>query len=94
MKKNSGLLWVIGLCAFVAFMCSGFAWLFVAIGLSWGFLATLAMVANLVLSIAAFIAGWLWLCSIKVDKTFKLVLQILFIIFAVLSICGVIGITF
>ncbi len=94
MKKSSGLFWIIGLCSFVAFMCSGFAWLLGAVGISWGFLATLEMLAYLVLSIAAFFAGWVWLCSVKMNKTLKIVLKVLFIIFAVLSICGVIGLSF
>ncbi|MGM9970440.1 MAG: hypothetical protein ACI35S_08610 [Anaeroplasma sp.] len=89
MKKYNGLFWLIGLCAFVAFMLSGIIWLIGLIGISWSLLSTLESVANIVLIVCTFLAGWVWLSSVKVNKKFKLVLQILFIIFAVLSICGV-----
>lgn len=92
MKKYSGIFWIVGLCAFVALMCSGFVWLLGLIGVSWGFLGTLQMLANIVLTVTAVIAGWLWISSCGFNKTLRLVLQILFIIFAVLAICGHIGI--
>lgn len=92
MKKYSGLFWIIGLCAFTAFMCSGFIWVFDLVKINWALLGTIKKVANTVLIVSAFLAGWVWLSSIKLNKTFKLVLQIIFVIFAVLSICGVLAI--
>ena len=86
MKKNSALFFIIGLCAFVSFMCSGTIWLFDLLKISWAFLSTLRLVANTVLIVSAFVAGFVWLSSLKINKTFKIVLQVIFIIFAVLTI--------
>lgn len=90
MKKYSGIFWLIGLCAFIAFMCSGFIWLLGVMKVQWSLLSTIKYVANLVLTFAAFLAGWIWLSSIK-NQTLRTVLQVLFVIFAVLSVCGVFG---
>ena len=90
MAKYKTFYWVMGLCAFVALMASGFAWLLGVIGVSWGFLGTLNWLATLGLSICAFLAGWVWLCSFK-KSTFRTVLQVLFVIFAVLAVFGVIN---
>jgi len=92
MKKYSGVFWVIGLCAFVALMCSGIAWLLGLIGVTAGFLGTLKMIAGIVLTITAVISGWVWLSSCSLNKTFKTVLQVLFVIFAVLAILGYLNI--
>lgn len=95
MKKNGGIVfWVMGLCAFVALMCNGFVWLLSLIDASWSFLSKISNVAGIVLTVAAVIAGWIWISSCKFNKTFKLVLQILFIVFAVLAICGYLNIGF
>lgn len=91
MKKYSGIFWIIGLCAFVAFMCSGLVWFLELIKVSWAFLSTIKSYANLILMISAFIAGWLWLSTSIKNKNVRLVLQIIFIIFLVLSLCGHFG---
>lgn len=91
MKKYNGLFWVIGLCAFVALMCSGFTWLLNACHIEAAFLGTIKSVANIILIVIAVASGWLWISSTKMNKTVKLVLEIFFIIFAVLAILGVIG---
>jgi hypothetical protein len=80
-----------GFCAFVALMCSGFAWLLGVCGVTWGFLGTLSWLANIGLSVCAFLAGWVWICSSVKPGTFRIVLQVLFVIFAILAIFGVIN---
>lgn len=94
MKKNSIVFWIIGLCAFVALMCSGLSWVIGLFDGSLPFLAKLEQIAGIILTVTALITGWLWLSSCKINKTFKLILQILFIIFAVLAVCGYIGVSF
>lgn len=91
MKKYSGIFWIIGLCAFLAFMCSGLAWFLELIKVSWAFIGTIKHYAGLVLMISAFIAGWLWLSTSIKNKNVRLVLQVIFIIFLVLSLCGHFG---
>ena len=91
MKKYNGLFRVIGLCAFVALMCSGFTWLLGVCHIQAAFLGTIKSVANIILIVIAVASGWLWISSTKMNKTVKLVLEIFFIIFAVLAILGVIG---
>ncbi len=88
MKKYSGVFWVVGLCAFVALFCSGLSWLLGVFGATWSFLGTLRNIANIILTVTAVIAGWLWLSSTKMNKTLKIVLQVFFVIFAILAICG------
>ena len=90
-SKQLNLFWIVGLCAFVALMASGFAWLLGVIDVSWGFLGTLKWLASLGLSICAFLAGWVWLCSSVKAGTFRTVLQVLFVIFAVLAVFGVVN---
>lgn len=90
-KKYNGLFWVIGLCAFVALMCSGFSWILGLCGITGGIFNTIKNVANIVLIVVAVASGWIWISSAKMNKTLKLVLEIFFIIFAVLAVLGVIG---
>ncbi len=92
MKKYSGLLWIIGLFAFISLMVSGTIWIFNVCGGHWAVLGKIKMVSDLILIVAGVIAGWLWLVDAKMNKTLKIVLQVLFVIFAILAICGVFGI--
>ena len=48
------------------------------------------MVATIILSVVSLLCGWVWLTNAKMNKNLKLVLQILFLVFAVLSIVGAI----
>lgn len=91
MGKYKTFYWVMGFCAFVALMASGFAWLLGVIGVSWGFLETLQWLASLVMSVCVFLAGWVWLCTSVKPGTFRIVLQVLFVIFAVLAVFGVVN---
>lgn len=88
MKKYSSVFWVVGLCAFVALFCSGLSWIIGLFNGSLPILNTLKNIAGIILTVTAVVAGWLWVSSTKMNKTLKLVLQILFIVFAVLAICG------
>jgi hypothetical protein len=79
-------------CAFVALMASGFSWLLNdVIKLGWGFLDTVEWIADLGVSICAFLAGWVWLCTSTKPGTFRIVLQVFFVIFAVLAIFGIVS---
>ncbi len=91
MKKYDGVFWLIGLCSFVALFCSGLSWILGLFDGSLGILTTLRSIASIILTICACITGWLWLSSTSMNKTAKLVLQIFFIIFAVLAVCGFIN---
>ncbi len=91
MGKYKTFYWVMGFCAFVSLMASGFAWLLGVIGVSWGFLGTLNWLASLVMSVCVFLAGWVWLCTSVKAGTFRTVLQVLFVIFAVLAVFGVVN---
>ena len=91
MKGKDTLLTIIGFCAFFALMCSGAVWLLNLCNISGGIISTLGNVARIVLIVTALIIGWLWLSSVKMNKTLKIVLQVFFIVFAVLAICGVFG---
>ena len=90
--KKGGLMWFVGLLAFVALFAAGLAWCLQWIDGIAGPLGTIKMVASIILTVIALVFGWMWLSSAKLNKTFKLVLQILFVIFAVLAILGFIGI--
>ena len=92
--KKGGLSWFVGLLAFIALFAAGLAWC-----LHWlpvpeiqGALGTIKNVACIILTVIALVFGWIWLSGCKLNKTFKLVLQILFLIFAVLAIIGFIWI--
>ncbi|MGM9970994.1 MAG: hypothetical protein ACI35W_01120 [Anaeroplasmataceae bacterium] len=95
-KKSTGhvLITIIGFCAFVALMCSGFSWLLSLINSNLGFLGTLEKIAGIVLSVCAALAGWFWISSSSMNKTLKLVLEIFFVIFAILAILGHCGVHF
>ena len=92
--RSTGLFWLIGLCAFVALMCSGFAWLLGICGITGGILNTLSMIAGIIITLCALFAGWVWLRGCSLGRVFKLVLQIFFVIFAVMAICGHLGVSF
>ena len=89
-SKSNGfsLFWLVGLCAFVALMCSGVSWLLGLINVASNLIGTLRMVANIILSVVSLLCGWTWLSASKMNKKLKLVLQVLFLVFAVLSIIG------
>ena len=92
MGKYKTFYWVMGLCAFVALMASGFSWLLNdVIKLGWGFLETVEWIADLGVSICAFLAGWVWLCTSVKAGIFRTVLQVLFVIFAVLAVFGIVS---
>ncbi|MCR5231994.1 MAG: hypothetical protein K6B64_05035 [Acholeplasmatales bacterium] len=86
--KKGGLMWFVGLLAFVALFAAGLAWCLHWIPGIAGPLGTVKMVACIILTVIALVFGWMWLSSAKLNKKFKLVLQILFVIFAVLAIIG------
>lgn len=94
MKKYSGLFVIIGLCAFVALMASGFIWLLGLLGVVAPFLGTLGYIANIILVVIAAFSGWLWISTAKMNHTLKIILEVLFIIFAIMAICGVCGVHF
>ena len=95
MGKYKTFYWVMGFCAFVALMCSGFGWLLNdVLKLGWGFLGTIQWIADLGLALCAFLAGWVWICTSTKPGTFRIVLQVLFVIFAILAVFHVIGFTF
>ena len=89
-SKQLNLFWIVGLCAFVALMCSGVSWVLGFLNLASGIVGTLKMVATIILSVVSLLCGWVWLTNAKMNKNLKLVLQILFLVFAVLSIVGAI----
>jgi hypothetical protein len=90
-KTNKlNLFWIVGLCAFVALMCSGISWLLGLIEIGSNLVNTLKMVANIILSVVSLLCGWTWLASSKMNKKLKLVLEVLFVVFAILSIIGTI----
>ena len=88
--KKLNLFWIVGLCAFVALMCSGISWLLGLVEIGSNLVNTLKMVANIILSVVSLLCGWTWLASSKMNKKLKLVLEVLFIVFAILSIMGTI----
>ena len=90
-SRASTIFGIIGFCAFVSFMCSGVCWLLGVVGVTFELLNTIAMVASLVLNIAAFVAGWFWLDSAFEKGTLKTVLQVFFVIFTILALCGVLS---
>lgn len=86
--KKGGLMWFVGLLAFVALFAAGLAWCLHFIQPIANPLSYVKMVACIILTVIALVFGWMWLSSVKMNKTFKLVLQILFVVFAVLAIIG------
>lgn len=91
MKKNLTLEVILGFFAFIALMCGGFYWFFNIIDVHFGFLNTIHYICSIILTVIALVCGWLWLNSTKMNKTLKIVLEVLFVIFAVLAICGYVG---
>ena len=91
MKKYSGLLVVVGFLAFIALMASGFTFILHLFGLSGGIFGLIGGIANMILSIIALAAGWLWLEDAKMSKKAKTVLRVLFIVFAILALLGNVG---
>ena len=89
--KKGGLVWFVGLLAFIVVFAAGFAFFFRWFPQFSGALNTIKMVASIVLTVIALVFGWLWLQDTKMNKTAKIVLQVLFIVFAVLAILGYIG---
>lgn len=91
-RGNSLLFWIIGLCSFISFMVTGILWIVQLIpGATIPYLAQIKSVSNLILLIAAFAAGWVWLVSCRMNRKLKLVLKIMFCVFAVLAILGIFG---
>ena len=81
-KTNKlNLFWIVGLCAFVALMCSGISWLLGLIEIGSNLVNTLKMVANIILSVVSLLCGWTWLASSKMNKKLKKYLFIRFIYF-------------
>ena len=91
-STRNAVFWIIGLCAFISFMITGIMWMLQLIpGLTIPYLDQIKNIANLILTIAAFFAGWVWLISCKMNRKLKLVLKIMFCIFAVAAILGIFG---
>jgi hypothetical protein len=88
--KKLNLFWIVGLCAFVALMCSGVSWILGLVNIGSALVGTLKSVATIILSVVSLLCGWTWLSSSNMNKKLKLVLQVLFLVFAVLSIMGTI----
>lgn len=94
MKKYFGWFAVMGFCAFIALMSSGLIWILQLVHVSWGFLGTVRDIAHIILYVIAAISGWLWISSTKLNRTLKLVLEILFVVFAAMAIMGTCGVGF
>ena len=96
MSKNGGsstkvtLFWVVGLVAFVSLMLGGTIFLLNLAKISDGVLNTLSSICHIFLFICAGVAGFVWLLNVKWNKTVKVVFMVLFIIFFVLAIVGVV----
>ncbi len=92
MAKNKSskysLLWIVGLCAFVSLMCKGVIWVLGLLSISFSLLSTLGNVASIILYVVALGTGWIWISGTKMNKRLKLVLEVLFLIFAIMCICG------
>ena len=86
--KKGGLVWFVGLLAFIVVFAAGFAFFFRWFPQFSDALNTIKMVASIVLTVIALVFGWLWLKDTKMNKTLKIVLEVLFIVFAVLAILG------
>lgn len=96
MSKNGGsstkvtLFWVVGLVAFISLMLGGTIFLLNLAKISDGVLNTLSSICHIFLFICAGVAGFVWLLNVKWNKTVKVVFMVLFIIFFVLAIVGVV----
>ena len=85
MGKYKTFYWVVGFCAFLALMCSGVAWILGLCHIPAELLKNIRWIAKIVLSVCAFLAGWVWLITSVKPGTFRIVLQVLFVIFAILA---------
>ena len=96
MSKKGGnstqitILWIVGLVAFVSLMLGGTIFLLGLVGIDSRVLNTLNHICHIFLFICAGIAGFIWLDNVKWNKTVKIVFMVLFIIFFVLAIVGVV----
>ena len=84
------LFWVVGLVAFVSLMLGGTIFLLNLCGVTGGVLNTLNHICHIFLFVCAGVAGFIWLDNVKWNKTVKIVFMVLFIIFFVLAIVGVV----
>ena len=96
MAKNSGsstkitLFWIVGLIAFISLMLGGTIFLLGLTGINSDVLNKLSQICHIFLFICAGVAGFIWLDNVKWNKTVKIVFMVLFIIFFVLAIVGVV----
>lgn len=96
MSKKGGsstqitIFWVVGLVAFISLMLGGTIFLLGLTGIDGGILNTLNHICHIFLFICAGVAGFIWLNNVKWNKTVKIVFMVLFIIFFVLAIVGVV----
>ncbi len=88
MKKSVTIEAIVGFCAFLALMCGGFYWLLSICQVQWNFLQTIKWVCSIILTVIAVICGWIWINSTKINKTAKIVIDVFFVIFAVLAVIG------
>ena len=84
------LFWIVGLVAFVSLMLGGTIFLLGLADIKGGVLDTLNGICHIFLFICAGVAGFVWLDNVKWNKTLKVVFMVLFIIFFVLAIVGVV----
>ena len=83
---------IIGFLCFIALMLAGSVWLlkFIPGNQLEGTLTWLKNIATFILIACALVFGFLWLRDADMNKTLRIVLMTLFILFAVLAIVGVI----
>jgi len=84
------LFWIVGLIAFISLMLGGTIFLLGLANISGGVLNTLQHICHILLFVCAGIAGFIWLNNVNWNKTVKIVFMVLFIIFFVLAIVGVV----
>ena len=84
------LFWIVGLVAFVSLMLGGTTFLLKLCGITGVLLDTLNNICHIFLFVCAGVAGFVWLDNVKWNKTVKVVFMVLFIIFFVLAIVGVV----
>lgn len=84
---------IAGFCAFVAVILAGIIGIATAImhwlGMELPFASILIMVKNILLVIAVFFGGWRFIATSRFKN--KIVWEILFIIFAVLALVGIVA---
>ncbi len=84
------LFWIVGLVAFISLMLGGTIFFLQLANISGGILNTLQSICHIFLIVCAAIAGFIWLTNVRWNKTVKVVFMVLFIIFAVLALVGVV----